>query len=53
MHTKKQICFECYRKTKKMINGTLGIYPHKKVHIDNDLKAKPVHARPYPYLESI
>ncbi len=32
----------------KMINGTLGIYQHKKVHIDIDPNAKPVHSRPYP-----
>ncbi len=32
----------------KMFNGTLGIYPHKKVHIDIDPNTKPVHFRPYP-----
>ncbi len=31
-----------------MFNGTLGIYPHKKIHIDIDSNAKPVHSRPYP-----
>jgi hypothetical protein len=31
-----------------MFNGTLGIYPHKKAHIDIDPNAKPVHSRPYP-----
>jgi hypothetical protein len=31
-----------------MFNGTLGIYPHKKVHIDIDPNAKPVHSRLYP-----
>jgi hypothetical protein len=32
----------------KMFNGTLGVYPHKKEHIDIDPNAKPVHSRPYP-----
>ncbi len=32
----------------KMFDGTLGVYPHKKVHIDFDLNAKPVHSRSYP-----
>jgi hypothetical protein len=32
----------------KMLNGTLGVYPHKKVHIDIDPNTKPVHSRPYP-----
>ncbi len=31
----------------KMFNGTLGVYPHKKVHIDIDPNAKPVQSRPY------
>jgi hypothetical protein len=37
----------------KMFDGTLGVYAHKKVHIDIDPNAKPVHSRPYPVLKSI
>jgi hypothetical protein len=36
------------QKNDKMFNGTLGVYPHKKVHIDIDPNAKPVHSRPNP-----
>ncbi len=32
----------------KMFDGTLEVYPCKKVHIDIDPNAKPVHYRPYP-----
>ncbi len=32
----------------KIIDGNLGVYPHKKVHIDIDPNAKPVLSRPYP-----
>ncbi len=35
------------QKNNKMFDGTLGVYPHKKVHIDIDPNAKPVHSRPY------
>ena len=32
----------------KMFDETLRVYLHKKVHIDIDPNAKPVHSRPYP-----
>jgi hypothetical protein len=31
-----------------MFDETLNAYPHKKVHIDIDPNAKPVHPIPYP-----
>ncbi len=31
-----------------MFDGTLGVDLHKKVNIDIDPNAKPVHSRPYP-----
>ena len=31
-----------------MFDGTLGVYPHKKFHIDIDPNATPVYLRPYP-----
>ena len=34
-------------KHRKLFDGTLGVYPHKKFHIDIEKDAKPVHARAY------
>ena len=31
----------------KLFSGTLGVYPHKKIHIDIMPGAKAKHARPY------
>jgi hypothetical protein len=48
MHQKADL-LEVLAKHQKMFNGTtLGVYRHKKVHIDIDPNVKPVHARPYP-----
>ena len=34
-------------KHEKLFDGTLGVYPHKKFHIDIEEDATPVHAKPY------
>ena len=36
------------RKHASMFDGSLGVYPHKKFHIEIEPGAKPVYARPYP-----
>ncbi len=40
--------FQVLQENDKTFNGTHGVYSHKKVHIDIDPNAKPVHSRPYP-----
>ncbi len=32
----------------KLFDGTLGVYPHRKFHIDFEPNVKPKHARSYP-----
>ncbi len=40
--------FNILSKHKKLFDGSLGVYPHKKVHIDLKPGAKPVHHSAYP-----
>ncbi len=46
--SKKQTCFECYRRTKRCLMKLLMFIHIKKVHIDIDPNAKSVHSMPYP-----
>jgi hypothetical protein len=46
--SKSRFVLSATAKNAKMFDGALGVYPHKKVHIDIDPNAKPVHSRPYP-----
>jgi len=39
---------EILKDNEKMFDGTLGVYPHCKVHIDLEEGAVPKHSRPYP-----
>ena len=47
MHQKADL-IQVLSEHQKMFDGSVGVYPHKKFHIDIDKNAKPVHARPYP-----
>jgi hypothetical protein len=47
VHQKADL-LQVLQENNKMFDGTLGVYPHKKVCIDIISNAKPVHSRPYP-----
>ena len=47
LHQKADL-LKVLKENDKMFDGTLGTYPHRKVHIDLLPDAKPVHLRPYP-----
>ena len=38
---------ELFGKYEKLFTGKLGLYPHKKAHIEVEPNAIPVHKRPY------
>ena len=46
-HQKKEL-LQVLQENSSMFDGTLGCYPHHKVHIELMPGAKPVHARLYP-----
>ena len=43
----KQQLEQLFAKHEKLFDGTLGLYPHKKVHIEVQPDAEPKHQRPY------
>ncbi len=48
MHIKKQICFECYRKTTRYLMEPLEFIRTKRYTLTLIPNAKPVHSRPCP-----
>ena len=36
------------KKFPKLFSGDLGVYPHKKMHLELQDNVTPVHAKPYP-----
>ncbi len=44
----QQDLFNMLSKHKTLFDGSLGIYRHKKIHIEHKLRAEPVHHHAYP-----
>ncbi len=45
--TQQEDLCQVLKEFSELFDGTLGIYPHRKFHIDVMPGAKPKHARPY------
>ena len=46
--SQKEQLKQLFFKHKKLFDGTLGLYPHKKIHIEVLPDAQPKHQRPSP-----
>jgi len=45
----KKELLQVLQENSKMFNGTLGLYPHHKLHLELVPDVKPVHSQPYPF----
>ena len=51
MHLTRQQCKDLLgqlQKFNKLFDGSLGKYPHRKIHLELAPGARPIHSRPYP-----